>query len=803
MIRNYIKVTLRNLHKNLLYSFVNTAGLAVGLACVLVIISYIRLELSYDKFHDQGDRIYRITQTWNDDGRRVESAKVHAPLAPLISETVPSASKVARVYPYPVFISKDGQSKSKEDLFCFADSTFFEIFSFTALEGDLATALNAPRTVVLTKSAAIKYFGSTDIVGQVLIYEDERQQKEFNIRAVIEDVPQNSHMTFEILASFSSLNEIMPWYNSWYYPPMYTYILLSPSGKASDFLATVRDVSVTHMPERVQAEKRAFGLQNLASIHLYSDLEDEWEANASYEFVELFMVIAGFILLIACINFTNLATARATKRAREVGMRKVMGAARIQIIWQFLGESFITTCIAFLLAFGLAEIVMIYAFNDVIGKELSLAFMISQPFIYYTAIGIVIISVLAGMYPAIYLSGFSPIRIFKGSSVSQTAGRRGLVRKGLVTFQFFISCLLILGTIIVYRQTSFLRNMELGFDKDHVIALAMVDRYAQKNFNLLKESLLEESAVRNVGLSSTLPGRQDFHGFQVSIDDKEEMNIKTLGADEDLLNTLGIEILSGRGFSKDIATDQREAFILNKAAVEKFGWDDPLGKEVELTTYVDGKDIRKGKVIGVVDDFHFQSLYNQVEPLLIYINKHPYYSDFISVKFEQGSLHESVELLKRKWENFHPDKPIEYYFLDDELDQLYKTEVKRSTIFSAFAVLSVIISCLGLFGLSAFSVQQRTKEVGIRKVLGASIVSIFSLLAKEYMMLVLIANIIAWPAVWYFGQEWLAGYAYQIDTGHGMYILTLLAALGITLLTISYQAIKTAIINPAETLKEE
>ena len=363
-----------------------------------------------------------------------------------------------------------------------------------------------------------------------------------------------------------------------------------------------------------------------------------------------------------------------------------------------------------------------------------------------------------------------------------------------------------MGTLIVQRQTAFLRNKQLGFDKEHIISLKMVDRFSQMNFQLLKNELLNESTVANAALSSTLPGRQEFYGFPVKVkgeNSDSDYSLKTLGVDEDFLATYSIKINEGRDFSKNITADQSEAFILNEAAVEKLGWEEAVGKDLQLTVYTDQGEVRRGKVIGVVENFHYQSLYTKVEPLVIYVNKHPYYSDFLSVKFKPGNVQQSVELLQEKWQIFNPEKPVEYYFLDQELDKLYTNEIKRSRIFSAFALLSIFISCLGLFGLSAFSVQQKTKEIGIRKVLGASVLSIFKLLSKEYLLLVFIANIIAWPLIWYFADIWLMSFAYKVNIEPGVFFLTLVGALVIALATISFQALKVAVINPIETLKDD
>jgi len=803
MLKNYLTTAFRNLRKNSVFSLINIVGLAIGLACVMVIVSYVRLEMSYDQQYENSQNIYRVAVEWEDDGQRVNTAMNHAPLAPIIKEQLPGVIHTVRIFPYPTVLSIDKQNRIKEKGFVFADSTFFDVFSGEVVSGSLKNALDGVGSVVLTKSAAIKHFGSTDVVGKEMFYEDERREITLSVTSVVEDFPQNSHFHPEIIGSFATVESLMPWYNNWHHPPMYIYLETNGSLSSEELNETIGSAVFDHLPDYVQAEKRNFHLQPVTDIHLNSSLENEWETNASSEFVKLFVIIALFILMIASINFMNLATARSAQRAKEVGMRKVLGANRKQLIWQFLGESFVTTVIAISIAFGLAELVLIHAFNNMIGKELTITFLASWPYFGYVILGALILSLISGLYPAFYISAHQPSRTLKGE---KSSGGGLNIRRGMVTFQFFISSLLIIGTLVVLNQTNFLRNKRLGFDQEHIIAVRMGDDFAQRNYQVLKDQLLFESTVENVGLSSTVPGMDNFYGFETfpeGISADKEYSLKTLGVDEDFLSTYNIKLVEGRGFSKDIISDQRKAFILNEAAVEKLNWKEPVGKDFGLTVYTGDDEIRIGKVIGVVENFHFESLYKDVEPLVIYINKHRYYSDYLSVKFKAGNISESVKTLEKKWKTFNPERPIEYYFLDEELDQLYKTEIKRSELFTAFATLSIIISCLGLFGLSAFSAQQRTKEIGIRKVLGASIASILRLLSKEYMILIIIANVLAIPLAWYYANQWLTNYAFRIEIEPWVFAISLVMALMIALLTVSYQALKAAFINPVKSLKDE
>ncbi len=802
MLKNYIKLAIRNITKSKLYAAVNIIGLAVGLACVLVIMSYLQLELSYDSFYENNEGLYRVTVNWEDDGEWVESAKNHSPLAILIDQQVTEVLHTARVFPYPVFISVDKINKSKETRFCFADSTFFSVFNFEVISGDLTSALNIPMSTVLTEDLAIKYFGSTDIVGKELFYEDERQSTSLTVTAVIENLPQNTHFDFEMLTSFSSLEQLMPWYNNWYHPPVYLYLEAKSAAEPKLLQANLTRSINDHLPDRVLEEKREFNLQSVSDIHLYSSLSNEWKANSDIVYVRLFAIIAFFILVVASINYMNLATARATERVKEIGMRKVLGAARRQLIVQFLGESIIITFIATALSFVLAEWVLLKVFNEMVSVKLSLNFILEGTFWLYTSIIFLIIGFLSGLYPALYLSSLMPGRILGGRKASKGAVS---LRRGLVVFQFFITTLLIIGTLTVVKQTDFLRNKNLGFEKEFIIALKLVDRHAQTNYDQLKQKLLRESSIKAVALSSTLPGGQGFYGFQVKADGKtdKEYSIKTLGVDEDFLFTYGVPLVEGRDFSKEVPSDQYSAVIINRAAAEFFGWDEPIGKEVDLTIHLQQEVLRKSKVIGLVENFHFESLYKTIEPLIIYINKHAYYSDYLSVKFSTDHLSNSIDILNKNWIDFDQNKPMEIYFLDQELDKQYVAEVTRSKLFSSFATLSILISCLGIFGLATYTVQKRTKEIGIRKILGANVSVILKLVVKEYLLLVVLANIMAWPIAWYFMNNWLSEFVYKIDMTIWYFLLAILISVFITFLTISYQSLRAALSSPVNALRDE
>jgi putative ABC transport system permease protein len=803
MLKNYLKIAFRSLVKNKVYSFINIAGLSIGLACVLVIVSYVNLELSFDKFHTNHKDIYRVTEYRLRNNQRTHSAMTFSPLADLLESQLPAVKNVVKMYPLSGLVSTDKINKFRETRFTLTDSVFFDVFTFEPLRGTLEGALDNPFSLVIPENKALEYFGTIEVIGKELFFENATERYSFNITAVIKDLPQNSHFEPDFLASFSSIKTIQPRYNNWFHPAVYLYVQLNSGADGTALDAQMAALAEQHFPENIKAT-RTHEAQNLAEIHLNSDLTNEWQANSSKAYVKLFVVIALFILLIACINFMNLATAQATNRAKEVGMRKVMGAEKSQLLGQFLGESFIVTLFSFVIAFGLAQLALNNFFNELIGKEISvLELLVGRNFL-AVLLSLIVVSLLAGSYPAFYLSGFKPITTLKGK-VFKISGL-GNVRKFMVTFQFFISCLLIIGTLIVLQQINFLRNENLGFDKEQIVAVGLVDRQDQNNYLTLKDALASESSIVRVAASSTLPGRDGFYSFPIVIkgSDDDELTIKTLGVDEDYLNTYNLDIVAGRDFNKDITTDRDQAFILNEAAVKYFGWDDGLNQDFTLTVHTSkGQEKRVGKVIGVVRDFHYQSLYNLIDPLVIYVNTGPFYTNFLNVKFAPGNWQEAISLLSAKWQTFSPNKPLEFSFLDDELTKFYDSEVKIGHIFTVFAGLSIIISCLGLLGLSAFSAQQRVKEIGIRKVLGANLASILLLLFREYIILIVIANLIAWPLGWYLSNKWLSAFPYRTSLTVDVFLITFIGALLIALLTVSFQSMKAAVANPVKSLRDE
>jgi putative ABC transport system permease protein len=804
MIQSYMTMFYRGMIKKPLITLINLFGLTVGLASVVVIVGYVLFMLSYDRQSDNARNIYRVTMRWLNNGVEQQTADTFAPVAIALDESIHSVAKTVRVYPYSGLVSRDGVDKVRESRFCYADSLFFELFPTRARRGTLSHALTRPNSVVLTESMAIKYYGSLDIVGEELLFEDERGAYRFNITAVIEDVPQNMHLNPDFLASMTTLDKIMPWYKSWHYPSMYVYVEATDGYNPEQLTSDIdRQVTKTH-PHYIPDKERDYFIQPVTDIYLHSNLANEWQANSNYVYVQVLIIVAGLILFLACVNYVNLSTARAAERAREVGMRKVMGAVRRQLVAQFLGESFVTALLAMVLATGLAELIFRLYLSDLLEKNLSINMLFDAQHVLAAIGGLVLLTLVAGTYPAFFLSAYRPASMLRGSG-SKTKGVLTLQRS-MVVFQFVVSCLLIIGMLIIQRQTTYMRDKRLGFEKDALVAIRIFDRKMAGRYETLKDQLLAESAVSKVAISSAFPMREGFFGWDVTPEGHtadEHMSMKSLSGDLDIIKALNLEVVDGRDFSHENASDTTQAFIINAAAARLLDWNDPVGKDFELTFYTSVQQQRKGKVIGVVKDFHFESLYNRIDPLVIFVSTHPYYCEYLLVKLAPGDLINSVRTLESQWKRFSADKPFEYFIADDGLASMYKQESRLSSMFTWFTTLSILISCLGLFGISAYTVSRRVKEISIRKVLGASVINLFALLSREYVLLILLAQVFTWPLAWWFANEWLSGFAYKVDLPVMIFLGTLAAGLVLGLISVSLHVFRAVTSNPSETLKVE
>ncbi|MFQ5568697.1 MAG: ABC transporter permease [Rhodothermales bacterium] len=805
MIKNYLKVALRNLRKDKTYAFINITGLAVGLTCCTFIALYVLDELSYDRFHEHADRIVRVVEDQVADGRVSRLAVTYGPLAPSLKQDFAAVEHAVRVLPYSLLVSRDAAQKIQESGFVFVDSTFLDVFSFPLIQGDRRTALDAPFAVVLTASTARKYFGEANPMGQVLQARDDEGVYDFTVTGVMPDLPSTTHFRFDFLASFASMRTIYgTWVEdlgNWEHPPLYTYALLAEGTEVETLEAHMPAFTLQRMGEH-RAATRSLHVQPLTDIRLFSGREGELKPGSDIVYVYLFGLIAFFILLIACINFMNLATARAAGRAREVGMRKTLGAGRGQLIRQFLSESMLQVMLALVLVMVLVE-AFLPVFNTLSGKTLSAGILMHWGVPLVLVATVVVVGVGAGSYPALYLSAFRPARVLKGMTGPGAAAL--FLRKGLVVFQFVISIALIIGTAIIYRQLDYVRNERLGFDKEHVVLVPLRDLENQFNYTSLKDTWVQLPGVRAVTASSGMPGLNGgiYDWYVRPENSPDSLTLMVLTVDHDYAETYGLDIVAGRDFSEDFSTDATEAFLLNESAARRLGWLDPVGKKLTLDVWFRRYIKKTGAVVGVVKDFQYNSLHKAIDPIIFHIFPNSWYYDYVSVRLRPDDMPATLAAMEQAWAQFNPDRPFEYRFLDEQFNALYRAEARLSGLFGVFAGLAVIVACLGLFGLAAFTAEQRTKEIGVRKVLGATVGGIVVLLSRDLLKLIAVAFVVSAPLTYVAMGRWLNDFAYRVEMGAGTFLLAGALALVIAWLTVSYHAIRAALTDPVESLRYE
>ncbi len=812
MLRNYLKIALRNLNKYKTYSLINILGLSLGITCTILILLFVKDELSYDEHFENKDRIYRITREWkNTSGESsLHLARIAPPIAPLLKNDYPDLiEQITRVRAdYNTLIKFDDNSSLVEDDFFWAEENFFEIFDHKFIYGDPANSLSEPNTAVLTESTSKKYFGDGDPVGKTFMYEGETPVK---VTGVIEDLPSNTHFHFSALGSFKSLIPVFGkefFTTNWGRNNYLTYVLLPENVNPEQLLQkfppfldkhlTARVLALgRELPERKPSEGTMLHLQKLTDIHLHSHLSSEVGTNGDIVNIYLFTGIAVFTLLIACINFMNLATARSAKRAREIGMRKVLGAVRKQLVYQFLGESFFITIVSLLISL-LAVEAALKPFNSFIDKDLSFSF-IGDPVIFFGLISLlVIVTLVAGSYPAFLLSGFKPTRALKSSD--KIASGTSSLRKFLVVSQFTISTCLIICVGIVSEQIDFMKNKDLGFTKERIVLLPASGSMTS-DINAFKSRVMQNPNVSNVSFSRLVPSNMLLNSWGARRVDGDNpgpvgFRLAVVEIDYDFFETYEMKLIAGRVQSQEFATDSAEAFVINEEAARRLEWWPPEEAVNRPLKYGN----REGRVVGVVANNNFESLHNKISPQ-IYLIQHRVYNT--SVKIAGTDIAGTLDYLKNIWQEYRPDYPFEYEFLDDRFDQLYKNEAKLGEVFSIFAILAVIIASLGLLGLASYTAEQKTKEIGIRKTLGASISSILFQFGNEFSRLIIIANIIAWPLAYIGMNYWLQTFAYSGGQSVIVFLLAGLLVAVICILTISYQAIKAAVINPINAIRYE
>ena len=795
-------MALRNLSKNKVFSVINISGFAIGLTCFILITVFVVDELSYDKYPAQAENIYRVNLSVAGNGDVAVYPLVDVAVGEGIKNAFPEVKASTRIFSVSDFVKYDDK-QFKEEHLAFADSNFLQLFSIPLVEGNTTNALVQPNSIVVSRSFAKKYFGNGEAVGQSITV--GTRNTIYKVTGVIDKVPANSHFHFDAFLSMSTFpNTNKTWSNLGYY----TYLLLNKNTDPKKLEAKFPQLVAKYVVPEIQhdmgvslaeAQKSVntfrFSLAPLTDIHLRSNTKFELEPNGDIQYVYIFSILALFILLLACVNFTNLSTARAIKRAREVGIRKVMGSVKKQLIVQFLSESVLFTFFSMLLSYVLIFLLLPY-FNQLANKNISFDFFLNYKLILAVLLVSFIAGILAGIYPAFFLSSFNTIRVLKGASMQ--GSQKKPLRSSLIVFQFFVSTALIIATVIIYQQLHYMQNKKLGYDKDQVLFLPDA-RLLGKDQTAFKQQLLQDNRVVSASISRSIPGGQIMDGTEIYPKNENsngtEIHASISHVDYDYLHTLGIQILKGRNFSKDFPTDS-SGIVINEAAVQQLGWtnENAVGKTI----------VRSGqeefKVVGVVADFNYASLKQKVAPLMMMLGRN--FGGLI-IKINTRDVKGFLADLKKQWNSFNPAGPLEYNFLDEKFAALYASEQRTKQIFSAFAVLAIIIASLGLFGLSAFVIEQRAREIGIRKVLGASVQQVLLLVSKEFLLLVGIAFIISIPVTWWAMHEWLKDFAYRINIGTGVFVAAGLAAILIAFFTISFQAIKAAITNPVKSLRTE
>ena len=803
MIKNYLKVALRNLWRNKAFSFINIFGLSIGIATCLVIMLFVHDELSYDRYNEKAGQIVRVVFKGSINGGKMKEASVMPPVAQTLQADFPEVLEATRLRTDAPLVTY-GDKTFKENAFAFADSNIFKVFTLPFLEGDATTALVQPNAIVISETTAKKYFGEKDAVGELLSFNSAT----FKITGVMKDIPANSHFHFDLIASMAAVPDAKEL--SWMTSGFYTYLLLPKGYDYKNLEAELPQEVAKYMGPQIQqafgmslAEFRKKGsdvglyLQPLTSIHLHSDVNYDFEPGSDIRYVYIFSAIALFMLIIACINFMNLSTAGASKRSREVGIRKVLGSLKKQLVFQFLTESILLTFLAVIVSVLLVYLAL-PMFNDLSGKQLNLQFKNTFFLFFGLVVFGLVVGTMAGSYPAFFLSSFKPVKVLKGKL---TTGKKSLgLRSGLVVFQFCISVILIVGTTVVYQQLKYIQNTQLGFDKDQVLVLHETG-WLGRNEEIMRRQLLDDPRVENVSVSGYVPvGPTNGNNNMVYTEDDPQL-VKTLQyhVDEHYLATLDMKMAAGRNFSRDFSTDST-ATLINETAARTFGWGDKaLGKT--LTGFKNNKgETIAYHIIGIVKDFHFKSLHERISPLMMVLGDN---SGSILIKTKTKDVAGLVASIKKDWAQFSNTALFSYSFMNDDFEAAYRAEGKLSLILAIFAGLTIFIACLGLFGLVRFTAEQRTKEIGIRKVLGASVTNMVGLLSKDFLRLVLVANIISWPLAWWAMNKWLQDFAYRINLSWWIFLLAGLAALVIALVTVSFQAIKAAVANPVESLRSE
>lgn len=796
MIKNIFLVAIRNFKRDKGYSLLNILGLTIGVTFSLFLIFYIKDELSYDRYHEKADRISRIVAHINERDKNINWTSTQLPLGPTLKKDYPEVEESARFLYRERTMFKNGDNRFFETKIYYADSTVFNIFTYKFIEGAAARALTEPNSIVISKTIAEKYFGkNTPTVGKTL----QTVADLYKITGVIEDVPANSHIRFDMLISASTIlkgNRDNP--DSWGGFNNFTYVLLKPGTSAEAF-----EKKLVPMYERYMAPifakfnvKVHYGVQPVTSIHLHSDLDGEPEELGSMSYIWIFSAVAFFMLLIACINYMNLTTARSARRAKEIGIRKVTGSSKEQLVAQFLTESLLTAFVAVLLSAGLVML-LLPLFNTISGKTFTNRTLL-HPFNVALLLGITLFTgLVGGSYPAFYLSSFKPVSILKGA-LSKASGNVNL-RRSLVVVQFSISMIMLICTWVVYAQLSYVEKKDLGFSKEQVMTITVnTGQDERSKIFALNNDLRTQSSVKSVGTGDSYPGSPNANLNLFTVESKNgfvDKGVSCYTIDEHYLGALGMQVVTGRNFSG--LADTLHGILVNEAMAKYFSWDHPLGKRVKFPGDTSGRYL---EVVGVIKDFNQKSLYNPIAPLLLFYGAN---NNIIQVKLNNGNVKASITQAENTWKKYFPQLPFEYKFLDADFNSQYAADQKRGKIFASFSILTVIITCLGLLGLIAFTTQQRQKEISIRKIMGAGLAEIVPLVTKNFVLLVGIACLIAFPVAYIFMNKWLNVFPFNTGLHIMPFILSAVAVLAITMLTVIFHTVKAALASPAANLRTE
>jgi len=789
MIKNLFKIAIRHIRKHPGYSILNVLGLTLGISSALFLIIYVSDEVSYDRYHENADRIYRVSSKITEPDDQFTWNVAQIPFGPQVVQDYPEVQSFVRFIPMPRALYKFEDKEFNEENFFYVDSTLFDIFTYEVIKGDVRTAILEPNKIVLTERIADRYFGNSDPVGKTLT----TGTTTFEVTGIIKDLPSHSHFRFEAIASRNNLPKQL---GTWGNFGVFTYLLFPENLDVKAFETKMQGMYDAHMksifgPINITVE---YILEPITKIHLYSTNPNEPEPTGSITYVYIFGIVAIFLVLIAAMNYMNLATARSIQRAREVGLRKVVGSRRITLVMQFLSESVVLTIISLIISIILL-VVLLPKFNLLAGKSFTLDILYS-PVVLLSVIGIVLVAgILGGSYPAFFLSKFSPVTVLKGEITGGSGG--SLFRKILVVIQFSVSIVMIICTLVVFKQLNYLKTMDQGFDQENVITLQL-NRGMIRKYPVLKQVLLENNDIKYVTSTNTPMGEGSAKLiFNVETDQgMSPRGINFTITDHDFVDALGIKMVKGRDFQKDMPSDTLTGVVVNETFVSRMGWSDPIGKKIEAGD----ENTLRARVIGVMADYHQTGMYNEIESLLLAYRE---INNVIYVKLSGNNMQQTMSYIESEWKEVFPDQPYSYTFLSERFNRQFEADEKRGLIFTMFTILAILIACIGLFGLASYMVEQRTREVGIRKVFGANEGVVIRLISKDFLILVTISIIIAIPVAYYFMSNWLENYVYRTKIGISVLAAAALLTIILTFITISYKAYQASVMNPASSIRIE